>query len=40
MLEFLKLASKIRVPSETELLTRAETETVRTQFKAEAETSV
>lgn len=41
MLEFLKLASKIRVPSETELLARAKNRKCQNLvFKAEAETSV
>jgi stearoyl-CoA desaturase (delta-9 desaturase) len=40
MLEFLKLASKIRVPSETELLTRARNQSYQNLvFKAEAKTS-
>ncbi|MFN6466333.1 MAG: acyl-CoA desaturase [Nostoc sp. DedVER02] len=41
MLEFLKLASKVRVPSETELLARAKNRNCQNLvFKAEAKTSV
>ncbi|MEH2349492.1 MAG: acyl-CoA desaturase [Nostoc sp.] len=41
MLEFLKLASKVRVPSETELLTRAKNRNAQNLvFQAEAKTSV
>lgn len=39
MLAFLKLASKIRVPSETELLARARNRSYQKMFKAEAKTS-
>lgn len=39
MLEFLQLASKIRVPSETELLARASNRSYQKVFKAKAKTS-